>query len=342
MMNDLIDNETKRQLGIATARWSDVETVDLPPIVAEGRACPLPETQLAPISNLPLKLSLGEGYLRVVATDELPIDGAVLDEKGLLERCEKESEILFKNTRRFWVSRLDGIGAVIELHYDHLKAQRYELPGEEVLEFPAIEVDLRPVLRAVKDRWLRTEIEAYMGGEWQSVVACGLYLRYWTEGMLAEELRQIVECIKSGSEPPAWQVVREAVSQWNQEQIDTVVSYALSDAFRLRRTLAIIEDNFAPSEEAWVWDFVNLCVARDDIEAIRELLGLLENHDLDAYLQELDEEAWALVSTVPVGLDLTHPRLIRALGKPGDLWWTWPVRDPEDFQLFKRRRRRER
>lgn len=301
-----------------------------PDIAPPERRSPLGELP----ETVPLKLEYSQGRIYVQATDSMPIKGVVIGE-GTCEPQEDKAEVVFIGARRGMVQRLDGVGIVFSAEPTYLEVTPFMLPGEDVPGFAEVDVDLRPLLDATTDPWLRAELERYDTDPWRRVIACGLLLRYWSEGLDAAALESATMAYIEGVEPQAWKVVRQVTSAWGEEVQNTIVDFAISEIIRVQWELDELKE-CRPTEPDWVARFVQVCIARDDLESVRELLAFLGRHDINTSLAALDDEALCFVSTIPVGLDPQNPRLLRALAREPQAWWTSPVEDPQWYDLFGR------
>jgi len=169
-------------------------------------------------------------------------------------------------------------------------------------------VPLEMFMTYLNNAWLLAELENYRSGQWPRLVGAGLILRYWVLGLDSNGIRYTFIELMQGSIPPVVQAIRAWRDNLTKEQIETITDWANIAVGNLAIDLDHLEEEY--TKEA----FIDCCVQRDDIEAVRWVMPV----DID--ITDVDGSAAELVAKLPKG-DGGHPRLRRARALDPDAWW---------------------
>jgi hypothetical protein len=125
-----------------------------------------------------------------------------------------------------------------------------------------------------------------------------------------------------------------AAHQWllgleraQQEQIERL---AMAEIDTLARQLDEIVDSAEPDDPTWLWALTDLCERRDEVEAVRVLLGTAACRDsLDEQVHAFDTWASDAVEPFLSTVFLESEKLARAAVVDPDAWWVCLLRDAD-------------
>lgn len=203
----------------------------------------------------------------------------------------------------------------------------------EPLSLPA--VDLNSVVSVLRNKWLQEILKRYEIGDWNRIIGMGLILRYWWTDLPKDIKDQEIKNLIKGGEPLEIKTIKEIIQSFSSNHIKSIKDFLKSQISLLHIDIEIIFQQYRPQDED-LQAFLDVCYRRDDIEGIREILYIAgsQDPDIDDLIADLDREAWAYVVTIPPGLAKLDDRLLKTLRREVDVWWTWPVRESEEFKLW--------
>jgi hypothetical protein len=187
----------------------------------------------------------------------------------------------------------------------------------EIKPFEKIEVNLDELLSMIDDP-LKSIVESYNlpdEYDWARVVGLALVNRYWRHG--------VKNHVVTSDPPEILKRVREWREHLSEGQIKSIVEYALASCFRLRIEIDDLDKHYS-MRRSWIIRFVNLCIRRDNLEAVRQLI---RSPELDERLKALDEVGWRFAVTVPPGLAPDEEQLQWARVLDPNAWWVKPVKE---------------
>jgi|GEM_PF-4814586 len=339
-MSNILNDEELKRLGLGDVRLGKKKTIKIPPDVAEGRAALAADqfTLYSPEAAEPLplgfenpwdvKLSLAKGEGVLVEYEDFDFEAVPVDEGA---RCRKEAElkrILVQGEGRCVFRLPDGGGFAMNLTPKAIELQQFCHFIDPVPAFEPVPVRFKALIAQLNDP-LKSVLIPYARTEWSRIIAVGLILRYWPHGVAK---RIPIARLLEGEVPEVVKQIHNWRNSLSAGQVKSILEYAYAACQRLEIQIYDLDAHYK-LDNAWIKNFVNLCIGRDDIEGVR---WLLRSEMLDRRLHALDELGWRFAVTVPPKLAPQELRLLWAAVHDPDAWWTRPVQEKKGLDVFLR------
>lgn len=215
------------------------------------------------------------------------------------------------------VHSVHGVQIVMCLESGEIRIDRYELDVSELPQFDVDRSEVRRWYSGTSDAWLAHEMDARLANNdaWSAATAVALFARLRTPD---SDLSSVFSDSETTA-PHRW------VQGLGGTSIEALEGLALAEVDRLHALLSNLREEFAPEDDDWRRDLIEILRARDDLDGVMMMLRWLEQGaDLEAHLRGLDRAGARLMSASPMEFRAGDEQLQRAALALPNSWWTGP------------------
>ena len=188
--------------------------------------------------------------------------------------------------------------------------------------------------------WLRACVQQYadLGDVYNAAIAAGLYRALMEEfdSMLTRQSMTTDEFLGWLSRNLNWTNTNSAAvrtEEWvdalTAPQVDEALALAVAELESMHMDLAELSETLDPDDPAWVIDFTDMLIRRDDLDRVFNVLNRRDDRGvLGAGITIFDRAFKPFLAAMPVHLDIRNRRLAFLQDLFQESFWTAGVRNP--------------
>lgn len=264
----------------------------------------------------PLTILASRGPVRLGEGDE----PASMESRSSLDLfLGDDSEVVFTTP--------EGCGIFVE-RGERFRAYPFELDPVLSPSPPGIESPAAAWCEELPEGWVKDHVREHTATSdaLSQAIAVGAYRRYLSSTWDRDAREAAIADLRAGREIAAIARADSWARSLTEAQVGAIERLAAAEVTWLLDVLDDLRAAESVGIPAWRDQLRELCIARDDLDALRRLMALRGAADrLVSVLEVLDRVAAPFVSTLPAECTLADPQLLEAARQDDSSWWVAAV-----------------